>query len=81
MRTHLDIIADAGGPTKLGVLINVEAGLIHAWKRENSIPAAYWPRIVAAEISTLDELAAAAEARKFPGLAAERMATRQEAAA
>lgn len=81
MRTHLDIIADAGGPTKMGARIQVEAGLVHAWKRENSIPAAYWARVVDAEISNLDELAAAAEARKFPDLAAQRAQVPSEGAA
>ncbi|MEH0194542.1 hypothetical protein V7S57_02285 [Caulobacter sp. CCNWLY153] len=79
MRTHTDIIADAGGPTRLARSISttaavVDAGLVAAWKREESIPPAYWPRIVAAEIATLEELAHAAEARKFPALAAERAA-------
>jgi len=81
MRSHPDIIADAGGPTKLAATISVEKGLVSAWKRENSIPAAYWPRLVAAELTTLDELAAAAEARKFPDLAAERRSGQAEAAA
>lgn len=93
MRTNLDIIADAGGPTKMAAAITdaftgvspepitVEPGIVAAWKRENSIPSAYWNRIVEARLATLDELAAAAEMRKFPDLAAERVAARSEGAA
>lgn len=87
MRTHTDIIMDAGGQTKVANRITteaapVDANLVHAWKREDSIPPAYWPRIVDAGVATLDELARAAEARKFPDLAAQRRsAPRQGAAA
>lgn len=86
MRTHNDIIADAGGPTKMASRITteaapVEANLAFAWKREGSIPPAYWPRIVDAGVATLDELAHAAEARKFPDLAAQRRSSLEEGAA
>lgn len=86
MRTHNDIIDAAGGPTKFAGLISTEAALVEpnlvfAWKREGSIPAAYWPRIVDATLATLDELAHAAEARKFPDLAAGRRAASPEGAA
>lgn len=86
MRTHNDIIDEAGGPTKFAALISaegalVEPNLVFAWKRESSIPAAYWPRIVRANCATLDELAHAAEARKFPDLAAARRPNQPEGAA
>lgn len=86
MRTHNDIIGDAGGPTKMASRITtdaapVEPNLVAAWKREGSIPPAYWPRIVDAGVATLDELALAAEARKFPELAAGRPRTPSEGAA
>lgn len=45
-----------------------------AWVRGNSIPAEYWSSLVQLNLATLDELAASAEARKFPDLAAERRA-------
>lgn len=61
--------------------ISEEPNTAFAWKREGSIPAAYWPRLVDAGFATLDELAVAAEARKFPDLAAERVAARAEGAA
>lgn len=81
MRTHRDIIAEAGGPTKLAERIAVERWLAGAWKREDSIPAAYWPRLVDAGLATLDDLAHAAEARKFPEIAAGRRTASPEGAA
>lgn len=81
MRSHRHIVMDAGGPTRLGGIIKVDAGLVQSWKREDSIPAPYWPRIVAANLATLDELAHAAEARKFPEIAAGRRTASPEGAA
>ena len=86
MRTHLDIIAEAGGSTKVAGAITtdlapVDANLVASWKREGSIPPAYWPRLVDAGLATLDELAHAAEARKFPEIAAGRRTASPEGAA
>lgn len=64
MRTHEQIIS-AAGPTAFAAKIGVEANTVFQWRRLNSIPAAYWRRVAEAELSTLDELAIAAEARKL----------------
>ncbi len=64
MRTHLDIIKDAGGPTELGRTIGVDPNTVHAWVRAESIPAAHYVSVVHAEIATFEELAVAAAARR-----------------
>jgi hypothetical protein len=64
MRTHQQIIAAANGPTALARQIGLEdAGPVHQWVRNNSIPAHYWTDVVEAGAATLEELAAAAKAR------------------
>ena len=57
MRTHSDIIRDAGGPAKFGRAIDVLANNTKAWARLNSIPAPYWAIIDALGLATLKELA------------------------
>lgn len=64
MQTHTDIIKRAGGATELGRRIGVDPNTVHAWKRANSIPAAYWRGIAEEQIATLDQLADAAAARR-----------------
>jgi hypothetical protein len=61
--SHQAIIERAGGSAALGRLIEVDPNTVKAWKRLNSIPAAYWHAMANAEAATLDELAEAA-ARK-----------------
>lgn len=59
MRTHSDIIRDAGGPTRLARAIGAEANNVKAWSRNNSIPGPYWQAISDGRIASLEELAAA----------------------
>lgn len=40
------------------------AGSVQQWKRNNSIPAAYWAAVADAGIAKLEELAKAADARR-----------------
>lgn len=61
--SHQAIIKRNGGSAALGRLIEVDPNTVKAWKRLNSIPAAYWHAIANAKAATLDELAEAA-ARK-----------------
>jgi hypothetical protein len=90
MRTHTQIIDDACGVTAVRKAL-ADHGLelpdetVRSWPKrqdgQGSIPPEYWPSLVALGLATLDELAAAAEARKFPDLAAERRSGQSEAAA
>lgn len=64
MRSFQEIIKDAGGPTKLAQRISAPLENAKAWKRNNSIPAPYWQAIEEAQVATLQELAAAAAAKR-----------------
>lgn len=66
MRTHLKIIADAGGPSALARIAGADPNTAKQWKRNDSIPAAYWSAIVAAGAANLEELADAAAHRRGP---------------
>ena len=67
MRTHAQIIADAGGyqaaASKIDPTDNLLPGRVRFWMRRNSIPADRWSVVVAAGLTTLEELAAAAAAK------------------
>lgn len=66
MRTHSQIIADAGGPSQLKRRLNLLATIhtVRSWAARDSIPAAHWNAVVAARLATLQELADAAEVRR-----------------
>lgn len=64
MRSHRDIIAGAGGATRLARLLKAPAGRAAQWKRSDSIPARYWPAIAGRGLASLEELAAATAARR-----------------
>nr|WP_303683040.1 hypothetical protein [Brevundimonas naejangsanensis] len=66
MRTHSQIISDAGGPSQLKRLLNLLATIhtVRSWAARDSIPAAHWNAVVAAGLATLQELADAAELRR-----------------
>ena len=59
MRTHSEIISDAGGPAelhrKLGYVSRFNT--VHSWAKRKSIPKAAWPDLLAAGLATLEELA------------------------
>lgn len=63
MRTHSQIIKDAGGVSAFAKSINIDANTAKAWPRLDSIPARYWEAVVLAELATLTELARAAALR------------------
>jgi hypothetical protein len=60
------LIFRAGGPAKVGDLLDppVDGNTVKAWARLDSIPAPYWQGFADARIATLEELAAAAEAKR-----------------
>jgi hypothetical protein len=64
--THSDLIDRAGGPAKVGALLEppVDGNTVKAWKRNDSIPGPYWQAFADANLATLEELAAAAEAKR-----------------
>lgn len=90
MRSHSSIIEDAGGVSAVRKAL-ADRGLdlpdetVRSWpKRQHghgSIPPEYWPSLVSLELATLAELAQAAEARRFPDLAAQRAQVPSEGAA
>jgi hypothetical protein len=62
--SHSSVIERAGGSARLGLLIGEDANNVRGWKRTNSIPAAYWMRIVNSGLASYNELALWAEQRK-----------------
>lgn len=72
MRTHVEIIADAGGPGPLARLVqdHVEAEpetvrkRVNAWASSGSIPGEYWQLLDRLNVARVDELATAAAVRK-----------------
>jgi hypothetical protein len=63
MRTHTQIIRDAGGPSALARAIDVDPNTAKAWTRSDSIPGRYWALIAEAKMASLEELAEADKAR------------------
>ena len=59
MRTHSDIIRDAGGPSATARAVGVSPNNSKAWYRLNSIPAPYWLAVSTVGIASLYELAKA----------------------
>jgi hypothetical protein len=62
-RSHRDVIAVAGGPSRLARMLKCPAGRAHQWKRADSIPPRYWAAIVLRGHASLEELAGAAARR------------------
>jgi hypothetical protein len=73
MVTFLSIFERTGATEMARRIGFPDANTVHAWKRTDSIPAAYWKALAEAGIATLDELAEAAANR--------RAISRQDAAA
>lgn len=64
--SHRDLIFRAGGPAKVGESLEpaVAANTVKAWALNDSIPGPYWQAFADAKLATLEELAAAAEAKR-----------------
>jgi hypothetical protein len=66
MRTHAEIIRDAGGPQKVRDRLGLDPKkfeTVKSWFVRDSIPAEHWRRLADEGLATLHELAVAAEAR------------------
>lgn len=63
MRTHQQIIIDAGGYQAVASKLGEPAGRVRFWHRRSSIPAEAWKVCAEKRICTLRELAEAAAAR------------------
>lgn len=63
MRTHIAIIDDAGGYKGLAGKLGLPEARVRFWSRRGSIPAEMWRAVSHHRLATLEELAAAAEAR------------------
>lgn len=63
MRSHDQIITEAGGYKALAGKIGEPESRVRFWVRRQSIPPEAWLKIAKAEAASLEELAAAAEAR------------------
>jgi hypothetical protein len=59
MRTHADIIRDAG-PAPVADLTGVSIHTVRSWVQRDSIPSEYWSALVRAEHAKPDELIEAA---------------------
>lgn len=64
MRTHTQIIEDAGGVASFAAAIDAPYNRARQWVPADSIPAPYWRAVVKAKLATFDELAIAAERRR-----------------
>lgn len=60
MRSHAQIIIDAGGPSSVAREVSALPGTVKQWRRNDSIPAPYWQAVSAKGLATLEELAKAA---------------------
>lgn len=89
MRTHVEIIRGAKGPSAVARVIADLAGepfqrvleRAKQWSKQNSIPPEYWPTFVSQGWSTLEELSAAAERSRQPALAGSRESSPEDATA
>jgi hypothetical protein len=64
MRTHRDILRDAGHD-RIASLTGRPITTVRSWDQRDSIPADLWLEIAQADLSTLEELASSAS-RKRP---------------
>lgn len=66
MRTHEQIIADAGGAQKVHERLGLSLHTVRSWVQRKRIPPEHWPAISAAFEVTTDELTQAHRPRKRP---------------
>lgn len=63
MRTHVQIIEDAGGYQKLASHLDQPTERVRFWRRRQAIPPEQWKAVADKGLATLDELAEAAAER------------------
>lgn len=56
MRTHLQIISDAGGYQAIAATLGLPAERTRFWVKREAIPQDQWPPVIRAGLATLDEL-------------------------
>lgn len=76
MRTHSDILRDAGTVEEIATRRGVSVPTVRSWIQRDSIPSEYWADFANENCGTLEELAAAEKAR-----AEDRVDRRRKAAA
>lgn len=66
MRTHTDIIRDAGGYQAVALKLHFEGRVetVKSWAVRNNIPAEHWRGLVDRGLATADELMTGAAMRK-----------------
>jgi hypothetical protein len=65
MRSHRDIIRDAGGALKVHRrLPNVKLETVKSWSVRNRIPCDYWRALIDCEFCSADELVTAVAVRR-----------------
>ena len=64
MRTHLQVITDAGGYKAAAERLGLMPNRVRFWERRQAIPPEEWAAVAQAGLATLEELARAAAARK-----------------
>lgn len=64
MRTHADIIADAGGYQKLAQRLAQPVNRVRFWERRQAIPAEQWKACAEAGVASLEELVEAVTKRR-----------------
>ena len=66
LRTHHQIISDAGGYKSLADKLDQPVDRVRFWERRKAIPPEQWMAVAAAGVATLDELVTAAAKRTKP---------------
>lgn len=64
MRTHAQIVAAAGKPEEVALRRGVSVHTVRSWIQRDSIPAEHWAGFADDGRATLEELAAAAAAKR-----------------
>jgi hypothetical protein len=70
MRTHAEIVGAAGKPEEVALRRAVSVHTVRSWIQRDSIPAEHWAAFARDGVTTTDELAQAAEAKRLAGEAA-----------
>lgn len=70
MRTHADIIAQAGGFQSLAERLGQPANRVRFWERRKSIPPGQWTLCAEVGVATLAELAEAVAVRRGAAVSA-----------
>lgn len=67
MRTHAQIVEDGGGYKAVAEKLSLPSERARFWAMRDSIPGEFWKKVSDGGLATLEELAAAAEAKKAAG--------------